>query len=67
MNLDEMKYSFYLNLLIKLQYFFPLLMFDKGIVIFKRFRYIYFLMDFKNSVKVNKYSSNIVMPITLTK
>jgi hypothetical protein len=62
-----MKYSFYLNLLIKLQYFFPLLMFDKGIIIFKRFRYIYFLMDFKNSVKVNKYSSNIVMPITLTK
>jgi hypothetical protein len=42
-------------------------MFDKGIIIFKRFRYIYFLMDFKNSVKVNKYSSNIVMPITLTK
>jgi hypothetical protein len=56
-----MKYSFYLNLLIKLQYFFPLLMFDKGIRIFKRFRYLYFLMDFKNSVKVNIYSAHMVL------
>ena len=36
-------------------------MFDKGIIIFKRFRYIYFLMDFKNSVKVNICSAHMVL------